>query len=374
MAPSLFSPIELGGLTLPNRIVIAPMCQYSAENGRATDWHLIHLGSLALGGAGLLMLEAAAVEPRGRISPADLGLYDDACEQALARVLAGVRRWGTTPALGIQLAHAGRKASVAPPWQGGGPVGPAAGGWVPAGPSALAFGPDWPVPDALDSAGLADIKAAFVASAERALRLGFDVIELHGAHGYLLHEFLSPLSNHRTDGYGGSRERRQRFPLEVAEAVRAVWPRDRVLGVRVSATDWSDDGLSLDDTIAFVKALRVIGIDYVCVSSGGIAAGIHVPVGPGYQVPLAARIKAETGIVTRAVGMIAEPHQAQAIIAEGKADMVALARAYLDDPHWGWHAAQALGAELAYPPQYERSLPKLWPGHALRPLQNGRTT
>ncbi|MGB8842378.1 MAG: oxidoreductase, partial [Aliidongia sp.] len=214
--------------------------------------------------------------------------------------------------------------------------------------------------------GLAGVKAAFVLSAERALRLGFDVIELHGAHGYLLHEFLSPLGNQRTDGYGGSRERRQRFPLEVAEAVRAVWPSDRVLGVRVSATDWSDDGLSLDDTIAFVAALRVIGIDYVCVSSGGIAAGIHVPVGPGYQVPLAARIKAETGIATRAVGMIVGPHQAQAIIAEGKADMVALARAYLDDPHWGWHAAQALGAEMTYPPQYERSVPKFWPGHALR--------
>ncbi|MEA2757317.1 MAG: hypothetical protein QOJ54_3606 [Aliidongia sp.] len=374
MTPSLFSPIELGGLTLPNRIVVAPMCQYSAENGVASDWHLIHLGSLALGGAGLLMLEAAAVEPRGRISPADLGLYDDACEQALARVLAAVRRWGTTPAIGIQLAHAGRKASVKRPWEGGGPLASEAGGWSPAGPSPLAFGPDWPVPDALDASGMADIKAAFVASAERADRLGLDVIELHGAHGYLLHAFLSPLANRRDDGYGGSRERRQRFPLEVAAAVRAVWPRDRVLGIRVSATDWSEDGLSLDDTIAFVAALKEIGIDYVCASSGGIAAGIHVPVGPGYQVPLAARIKAETGMPTRAVGMIADPHQAEAIITEGKADMVALARAYLDDPHWGWHAAQALGAVPAYPPQYERSLPKLWPGHALRPIGTGRTT
>jgi 2,4-dienoyl-CoA reductase-like NADH-dependent reductase (Old Yellow Enzyme family) len=372
MVPSLFSPIQLGGISLPNRIVVAPMCQYSADAGVASDWHLIHLGSLALGGAGLLMLEATAVEPEGRISLGDLGLYDEACERALARILAGIRRWATTPAIGIQIAHAGRKASVRRPWEGGGPLDPAEGGWTTSGPSALAFAPDWPVPEALDSAGLERVKAAFVATAERALRLGFDVVELHGAHGYLLHEFLSPLSNRRTDSHGGSRARRQRFPLEVAQAVRAVWPRDRVLGIRVSATDWSQEGLSLDDTIAFVSELKALGFDYVCASSGGIASGIHVPIGPGYQVPLAARIKAETGLATRAVGLITDPDQAEAIIGQGQADLVALARAFLDDPHWGWHAADALGATLAAPPQYDRSRPKLWPGRTLRPPSGAR--
>jgi 2,4-dienoyl-CoA reductase-like NADH-dependent reductase (Old Yellow Enzyme family) len=366
MAPSLFSPMPLGGLTLPNRIIVAPMCQYSAEAGVATDWHLIHLGGLALGGAGLLMLEATAVEPRGRITPGCLGLYDDATERALAQVMAALRRWGTTPAIGIQIAHAGRKASAHVPWQGGRALGADDGAWATVAPSALPFGPDWPVPEALDATGLEQIKAQFVATAERALRLGFDVVELHGAHGYLLHEFLSPLSNHREDGYGGSRERRQRFPLEVVAAVRAVWPRDRVLGIRVSAIDWAEEGLSLDDTIAFVQALKAIGVDYVCASSGGIASGIHIPVRPGYQVPFAARIKSETGIATRAVGMIVDPHLAQSIIAGGQADMVALARGILDDPRWGWHAAEALGAQVPYPPQYERSQPKLWPGHAFR--------
>jgi 2,4-dienoyl-CoA reductase-like NADH-dependent reductase (Old Yellow Enzyme family) len=366
MASPLFSPLTLGGLTLPNRIAIAPMCQYSAESGVASDWHLLHLGSLALGGAGLLMLEATAVEPRGRISPADLGLYDDACEQALTPIIAAIRRWGTTPALGIQIAHAGRKASVRRPWQGGRPIAAQDGGWPLVAPSALPFAPDWPVPAALDETGLAAVKAGFVATAERAKRLGFDVLELHGAHGYLLHEFLSPLSNRRSDLYGGTRERRQRFPGEVAEAVRAVWPRERALGIRLSATDWTPEGLTIEDTIDFIRLLKSIGFDYVCASSGGIASGIAVPVGPGYQVPLAARIKAETGITTRAVGMIVDPHQAEAIIAEGRADQVALARAILDDPHWAWHAAEALGAEAPYPPQYERGRPKLWPGYTLR--------
>jgi len=281
-------------------------------------------------------------------------------------ILAALRRWGTTPAIGIQIAHAGRKASVRRPWEGGKPLGADEAAWTSIAPSALPFAPDWPVPQALDAAGLQQVKAAFVATARRALRLGFDAVELHGAHGYLLHEFLSPISNRREDGYGGTRDRRRRFPLEVAEAVRAIWPRDRILGIRLSATDWSADGLSLDDTIGFVGELKALGFDYVCASSGGIASGIHVPVGPGYQVPLAARIKAETGLATRAVGMIVDPLQAEAIVAEGKADMVALARAALDDPRWGWHAAEALGAEIAYPPQYERSQPKLWPGHALR--------
>jgi 2,4-dienoyl-CoA reductase-like NADH-dependent reductase (Old Yellow Enzyme family) len=366
MASTLFSPIPLGGITLPNRIIVAPMCQYSAEAGCATDWHRMHLGTMIQGGAGLLMLEATAVAAAGRITHGCLGLYDEACEQALVPVLAGLRRWGTTRAIGIQIAHAGRKASSQLPWQGGRALGAGEAPWTTLAPSALPFGRDWHVPEALDQAGLAQVKAQFVATAERALRLGFDVIELHGAHGYLLHEFLSPLSNRREDGYGGSRDRRQRFPLETVAAVRAIWPRDRVLGIRLSATDWSDAGLSIDDTIAFVHELKTLGIDYVCASSGGIAGGIQIPVGPGYQVPLAARIKAETGVATRAVGMIVDPLQAEAIVAGGEADMVALARAFLDDPRWGWHAAEALNAETPYPPQYERSQPKLWPGHAFR--------
>lgn len=372
MLPALFTPLQLGGLTLPNRIVVAPMCQYSAESGRATDWHLLHLGSLAVGGAGLLMLEATAVEPDGRITHQDLGLYDDACEQALARIVPALRRYGTAPALGIQVAHAGRKASVHRPWEGGKPLGSADSPWQTVAPSALPFGRGYPVPAALDEAGLARIKACFVETAKRAARLGFDVLELHGAHGYLLHEFLSPIGNRRDDAYGGTLEKRQRFPLEVAAAVRAVWPRDRALGIRVSATDWTPDGQTIEDTIAFLKALEPIGLDYVCVSSGGIAPGIQIPVGPGYQVKLAERIKAETGLVTRAVGMIVDPHQAEAIIAQGQADLVALARGFLDDARWGWHAAGALGVEAPlYPPQYERSAPAQWPGYKLRPGAGG---
>ncbi|HVJ55039.1 MAG TPA: NADH:flavin oxidoreductase/NADH oxidase [Aliidongia sp.] len=365
MTSKLFSPLRLGGMTLPNRIAVAPMCQYSATDGVATDWHMMHLGSIAMSGAGLMVLEASAVEAIGRITPADLGIYDDACEAALARLLPAVRRWGTTPAIGIQLAHAGRKASAQRPWEGGGALRPDQHPWQTVAPSAVPFGPGWHTPEALDAAGLVRVREAFVAGARRAHRIGFDAIELHAAHGYLLHEFLSPISNRREDEYGGSPAKRMRFPIELAAAVRAVWPREKILGIRVSAVDWSDEGLSLDDTIAFLNELKGVGIDYVCVSSGGIASGIHVPFGPNYQVPFAARIKRETGIPTRAVGLIVEPHQAEEIVASGQADQVALARAFLDEPRWVWRAAEALGADLAYPPQYERSKPALWPGHAL---------
>jgi 2,4-dienoyl-CoA reductase-like NADH-dependent reductase (Old Yellow Enzyme family) len=365
MTSKLFTPLRLGGVTLPNRIAVAPMCQYSAVGGVATDWHMMHLGSLAMGGAGFLVLEASAVEAIGRITPGDLGLYDDACEAALARLLPSLRRWGTTPAIGIQIAHAGRKASAQRPWEGGGPLGPDEGQWQTVAPSALPFGPNWHVPAPLDMAGLARVSRGFVETARRADRVGFDAIELHAAHGYLLHEFLSPISNRRDDAYGGTVAKRRRFPLEVAEAVRAVWPRDKILGIRVSSVDWSDEGLSIEDTIGFLNELKSIGIDYVCVSSGGIEASIRVPFGPNYQVGFAERIKRETGIPTRAVGLIVEPHQAEAILASGQADQVAIARAFLDEPHWGWRAAEALGAEVAYPPQYERTKPALWPGHAL---------
>ncbi len=366
MTSKLFSPLELGGITLPNRIAVAPMCQYSAEDGVATDWHMMHLGSMAMSGAGLVVLEASSVEAIGRITPGDLGIYSDACEAALARLLPALRRWGTTPAIGIQLAHAGRKASAQRPWEGGGPLGADEQPWQTVAPSAIPFGPKWHTPTALDHAGLARVRDAFVASAERAHRVGFDAIELHGAHGYLLHEFLSPISNRREDDYGGTREKRWRFPIEVAEAVRAVWPRNKILGIRLSASDWAEHGLSIDDTVDFLNALKPVGIDYVCASSGGIDSSIRVPFGPNYQVGFAARIKRDTGLVTRAVGLIVDPHQAEEIIATGQADQVALARAFLDEPRWGWRAAEALGADIAYPPQYERTKPALWPGHALK--------
>ncbi|GGF40489.1 NADH-dependent flavin oxidoreductase [Aliidongia dinghuensis] len=359
-APALFRPITLSGLKLANRIVIAPMCQYSARDGVAQPWHLQHLGSLAVGGAGLLMTEATAVEPEGRITLGCLGLYNDETEEALARTIAGIRSFSATP-IGMQISHAGRKAASHVPWEGGGPLTAAEGAWQPSAPSPLANLDGWQTPEALDEAGLERIKAAFVATARRALRIGIDLLELHGAHGYLLHTFLSPLSNQRTDRYGGSRENRLRLPLEVFDAVRALWPADKPLGVRVSATDWLDGGLTIADTIAFGHELKARGVDYVCVSSGGIGRP-RIPVGEGYQVPLARQFRAETGIATRAVGMIVDADHAERIVADGDADMVAFARAVIDNPRWPWHAAARLGAKLAYPPQYERGAPALWPG------------
>jgi 2,4-dienoyl-CoA reductase-like NADH-dependent reductase (Old Yellow Enzyme family) len=363
--PSLFTPIAVGGVTIENRIAVSPMCQYSAEEGCASDWHLQHLGSLSLSGAGLLTVEATAVEPAGRITPNCLGLYSDENEKALAEAVALCRRWGGAK-LGIQLAHAGRKASAKVPWAGGGPLGAGEGAWQTLAPSAVPFGEGWPMPQPLDRAGMARIAEAFAAAARRALRLGFDLVELHGAHGYLLHSFLSPVANRREDEHGGSLAGRMRFPLEVAAAVRAVWPRERALGMRITGQDWIEGGLTVADAIVFAGELERLGFDYVCVSSGGVSPAARIAVGPGYQVPFAAAVKERVGIPVQAVGMIVAPQQAEAIVTQGKADWLALARAFLDDPRWGWHAADALGGDVKAPPQYERARPKLWPGAMLR--------
>lgn len=361
MTSQLFTPYKLRGLTMPNRLVIAPMCQYSAEDGSATDWHMIHLGHMALSGAGMLVIEATGVEARGRITPGDVGLYSDANEAALARVLKACRRYGSTP-LGVQLAHAGRKASADVPWNGGKALTPEQGAWEVIGPSAIPFGPGWPTPKEMTIEDIEQLKQNFVTAAQRSLRLGFDMIELHCAHGYLLHSFISPISNKRTDQYGGGLENRMRLPIEIAQAVRAILPDSYPLGIRISAVDWLDDGWKIEDSIELTKKLQDVGIDFVCASSGGIDSTVRVPVSPGYQVPFAAAIRKATGIPTRAVGMIADPHQAEKIVAGGEADMVALARAVLDNPRWIWHAAEALGEKIAYPPQYARSHASLWPG------------
>ncbi len=362
----LFSPLAVGPITLPNRIAVSPMCQYSADDGSASDWHLQHLMQYAIGRAGMVVLEATAVERRGRISHGCLGLYSDANEAALARALNAARRVAAPgTAFAIQLAHAGRKASCQFPFQGGGPLPRGEDPWTTVAPSAIPFADGWHVPEALDEAGLARVVAAFRQAAERSVRLGFDAIELHVAHGYLLHEFLSPFSNKRSDAYGGKLEGRMRLPLEVARAVRAVVPKTIALGARITGSDWADGGLTPDDAVVFAKALKGIGADYACVSSGGNVSTAKIPIAPGYQVPFAAKVKAGSGLVTRAVGLIAAPEQAEAIIAEGQADFVALARAFLDDPRWVWHAAERLGAEISYPPQYARVSRAIWPGAAL---------
>ncbi len=366
MSSALFSPISLRSLTLPDRIAVSPMCQYEAEDGSATDWHLAHLGQLAIGSGGLLVIEATHVSPVGRITPKCLGLYSDANEQALARVIAFCRQYGTS-ALGIQLAHAGRKASSHPPLQGGGPLKPEEGAWTTLAPSAVPINPSWPVPHALEPADLAAVKAQFVAATERAQRLGFDLAELHAAHGYLLHEFLSPLSNRREDGYGGSLENRMRFPLEVFEAVRAAWPADKPLGVRVSATDWVEGGWTIEDTVVLARALKELGCDFIDASSGGVdPQRQQIPIGPAYQAHLAAQVRREAEIATWAVGMITEPAQAEQIIASGQADMVALARAMMFNPRWAWQAAEELGVEIPYADNYARCHPSRWPRAALK--------
>jgi 2,4-dienoyl-CoA reductase-like NADH-dependent reductase (Old Yellow Enzyme family) len=365
MTSALFSPIKLADLALENRIVVSPMCQYSADDGSATDWHLSHLAMLANSGASLVVVEATHVERRGRITHGCLGLYSDDNEAALARVVAHCRRVGTAR-LGIQLAHAGRKASSYRPWEGGLALKTDDDPWETIGPSAIAFGNAWSAPRAMTRDDMERVRDAFVSSAQRALRLGFDAIELHMAHGYLLHSFMSPISNHRTDAYGGSAAARLRFPLEVVQAVRAAVPRSLPLGARITGSDWTDGGMTPDDAVVLAKALKEAGLDFVCVSSGGITAEVRRPERPGYQVPFAEKVRREAGIVTRAVGLIATPQQAEAIVAEGKADMIALARAMLDDPRWGWHAAQALAGEVKRPPQYARAAPKLWPGAAYR--------
>ncbi|MFM2119443.1 MAG: hypothetical protein RL722_911 [Pseudomonadota bacterium] len=355
----LFSPWQLGGLSLSNRIVIAPMCQYSVEEGNAADWHLMHLGQLALSGAGLLIIEATAVSPEGRITTGDLGLYSDANERALGEVLGKVRRHAATP-LAMQIAHAGRKASSRVPWAGGAQLKPGEpGGWLAEGPSALAHIEGEVPPAALDRAGLARVREAFAATARRAARIGIDGLEIHAAHGYLLHQFLSPLSNQRTDDYGGSLENRMRFPLEVFEAVREAFPADRPVWARVSATDWVEGGWDPESTVRFGQALAARGCAALHVSSAGVSPRQRIPVGPGYQVGLATQMKREVGLPTIAVGLITEAEQAEAIVASAQADAVALARTMIYDPRWPWHAAARLGAQVpGVAPQYWRSQPR----------------
>lgn len=353
--PLLFEPLTLRGTTFRNRAWVSPMCQYSCEEGVPHDWHLVHLGARAVGGAGLVMTEAAAVSPEGRISPQDAGIWSDEQERAWSRIVEFVHGQGA--AAGTQLAHAGRKASSHRPFGGSSGTIPAQeGGWTALAPSAIAFG-RYATPAELDADGIAKVVDDFEAAAQRAERAGFDVVEVHGAHGYLLHEFVSPLSNHRTDAYGASFEGRTRLPLAVVEAVRAVWPQDRPLLYRVSASDWADGGWTIEDTVAFSVLLRERGVDLVDCSSGGLVHTQQITVGPGYQVPFAEAVRAGAGIPTGAVGMITEPAQAEKILADGQADVVLLARELLRDPSWPLRAAAELGGEVRWPPQYERARP-----------------
>ena len=355
--PKLFEPITIGGQKLRNRIVIAPMCQYSAVDGQMTDWHLIHLGHLALSGAAVLTIEATAVEPEGRITYADVGLWSDATEAAIARTIESIRRWSDIP-IAIQLAHAGRKASVEVPWKGGAqlPV-DHEHGWQTVAPSAIPFAAGQHPPIALDHSAMHRLRESFVSSARRAARLGLDAVQLHVAHGYLLHEFLSPLSNRREDEYGGALENRMRFPLEIFDAVRAAFPANRPVTVRLSGTDWIEGGWDIEQTIAFAKALEAQGCAAIHISSGGLDPRQQIPVGPGYQVPLARAVKEAVSMPVIAVGLITDYDQAEGIVSGGDADMIALARAVLYDPRWPWHAAAHLGAQVTAPNQYLRSQP-----------------
>jgi 2,4-dienoyl-CoA reductase-like NADH-dependent reductase (Old Yellow Enzyme family) len=355
---ALFTPIRIGSLELANRIVVAPMCQYSAVDGCMNDWHLINLGQLAISGAALLTIEATAVVPEGRITYADVGLWDDTTEAAIARTLESVRRWSQMP-IAIQLSHAGRKASTEVPWKGGAQFLPGdAKGWQTVAPSAVPHIKDDHPPVALDRSGLARVRDAFAAAAQRAARLGIDVIQLHGAHGYLLHQFLSPLSNLRDDEYGGSLENRMRFPLEVFDAVRAVFPPDRAVSIRVCGNDWVEGGWDIDQTIVFARALETRGCSAIHVSSGGLDLRQQIPVGPSYQVPLARAVKSATRMPVIAVGLITEFDQAEAIVGTGDADLIALARTILFNPRWPWHAAAHFGAHVKAPDQYLRSQPR----------------
>ena len=350
----LFEPITLRGTTFPNRIAVSPMCQYSAVEGRATDWHLVHLGGLAQGGAGLILTEAAAVAPEGRISPQDLGLWEDGQLEPLARINRFLLSQGAVP--GIQLAHAGRKACTQPPWlEGAGTLPLAQGGWLPVAPSALAFDEGWALPTALSASGIAAITGAFADAARRALEAGFQVLELHAAHGYLLHQFLSPLANRRTDRYGGSFENRTRFLREVTERVRAVWPGHLPLFVRLSATDWAEGGWTPEASVELCRELRGLGVDLVDVSSGGMVPRASIPVGPGYQVGFAGQIRRGAGIPTGAVGLITTPGQAQGILEADQADLIFLGRQLLREPRWPLRAAGELGAQVPWPPPYARA-------------------
>jgi 2,4-dienoyl-CoA reductase-like NADH-dependent reductase (Old Yellow Enzyme family) len=353
MTVPLFEPLTLRGVTLRNRIGVSPMCQYSSVDGFAADWHLVHLGSRAVGGAGLVFTEATAVAANGRISPADLGIYDDAHCERLEAITAFVHAQGA--ACGIQLGHAGRKASTTRPWEGRRAAARGEGGWDDVvAPSAIAYSESYPRPGALDEAGITAVVDAFRSAAERAYRAGFQVVEIHAAHGYLLHEFMSPVSNHRTDRFGGSFTNRIRLTLETVTAVRSVWPDHLPLWVRVSCTDWVEDGWSIDETVELARELSVRGVDVVDCSSGGNTPNPDIPLGAGYQVPFAARIRREAGVATAAVGLITDPAQANGVVADGRADMVLLAREELRDPYWPLRAAAALGAGIDWPVQYER--------------------
>src|ERR1700730_10048331 len=359
---ALFSPIQLRSLALPNRIMVAPMCQYSAENGEANDWHFTHMNTMSLSGAAMFCIEATHVEAIGRITPGCLGLWNDATEAALRPIVASVRKHSGI-AIAMQLAHAGRKGSSHVPWDGGQQIPIQQGGWQTEGPSAVPHKEGELAPLALDAAGLARVREAFVAAARRAERLGLDALELHSAHGYLLHQFLSPISNKRTDQYGGSLQNRMRYPLQVFDAIREVFPANKPVGVKLSATDWVEGGWDLPQTIEYVKELKKRGVDWIDASSGGVSPLQKIPLAPGYQVPFAQAIKEATGVTTMAVGLITEAQQAEDIVASGKADMVALARGMLYDPRWGWHAAAELGGPGEGPPQYWRSNP--WTQKAL---------
>ena len=351
----LFSPLTLRGITLPNRIAVSPMCMYSSQDGFANDWHFVHLGSRAAGGAGLVITEATAVSPEGRISPRDLGIWKDAHIEQLARVTAFIRAQGSYS--GIQLAHAGRKASTAAPGEGSGEVLPDAGGWQTVAPSAIRFSETYPNPVALDADGIAKVIADFVAATKRALQAGFDVVEVHAAHGYLLHQFLSPLSNHRTDQYGGSFDNRIRLTLEVTEAVRAAWPDHLPVLVRLSATDWAEGGWTPEETVELSRRLRALGADLIDVTTSGVVAAPNIPIGPGYQTEFAAQVRRGGGIASSAVGLITTPAQADHIIRTGQADLVMLARELLRDPYWPLRAARELGQATAWPKQYLRAGP-----------------
>lgn len=354
-ASHLFAPLSLRGLTLPNRVVVSPMCMYSSQEGFATDWHLVHLGAFAAGGAGLVFTEATAVSPEGRISPRDLGIWQDAHIEALARVTRFIRERGAYS--GIQLAHAGRKASTAAPGEGSGEVTSAQGGWQTVAPSAVRFSDTYPQPVALDAAGIRKVIADYVAAAKRALQAGFDVVEVHAAHGYLLHQFLSPLANQRTDEYGGSFDNRIRLVLEVTHAVREVWPAHLPVFVRLSATDWAEGGWSADETVELSRRLKAVGADLIDVSTGGMVPAATMPIGPGYQTEFAARVRREAGIASSAVGLITDSAQADHVVRTGQADLVMLARELLRDPHWPQRAASELGQPIAWPQQYLRSAP-----------------
>ena len=365
MTSALFTPYKINGLELANRINVAPMCQYSASDGVIGDWHMTHLGMLANSGAGLVFVEMTDVERRGRITHGCVGIYSDDCEAAFKRVIDHCKRIGTAK-FGIQIAHAGRKASSQKPWEGGRGLKPDQDPWETIGPSAIPFGADWPPPRQMSEEDIAHVRDAYVNGAKRALRVGFDAIQLHMAHGYLIHAFTSPISNRRNDRYGGDLAGRMSFSLEVVRAIRSSVPKDYPLGARISAVDWMDGGLTVDDAVKWVSAMKESGLDFVDVSSGGVTADTRTPTTPGYNVPIAEQIKRETGIATSVVGLIATPRQAEEIVAGGKADMVALGRAMLDDPHWAWLAAKELGADVARPNQYLRAAPKLWPGASYR--------